>query len=164
MRPRDVRVVRIIVMALVAATLVAIVCGAAYVGLIEGWHPIPGTSVGCALHKRFHASDLAPVSSRELGLETGCLNVLINGQRTVVQDPRVLQRARAWFDARSDLWSERFLTATALDEPAIEIERCSELSGPRVSVSEDWIEFVPSKGLRRPICQGEWRALALILK
>jgi hypothetical protein len=140
---------------------------AAYIGLLFGWHPIPTTALGCALHKRFHSFSGSPVTKSEnLQLATDCLKVSIFGREEIIRDAQKIAVVRAWLDSRSDLWVENFLNAPDQGKPLIVIRGCNqppETSDTYVYLDEDWIGSVPSKRYQRPICRGEWREMAAII-
>jgi hypothetical protein len=140
---------------------------AAYVGLMFGWHPIPSTALGCSLHKRFHSFNGSPVKSENLGLATDCLKVTMLGREDIIRDTQKIATARAWLDARSDLWVENFLNAPEQVMPRIVIRACNQPgtsdSDSYVYLNDDWIGFNPSKRHQRPICRGEWREMAAIM-
>jgi hypothetical protein len=138
---------------------------AAYVGLMFGWHPIPSTALGCSLHKRFHSFDGSPVKSENLGLATDCLKVTMFGREDIIRDASKIATARAWLDARSDLWLENILSAPEQGPPRIVIRACNQpgTSDSYVYLNDDWIGFDPSKRHQRPICRGEWREMAAII-
>lgn len=141
--------------------------GAAYVGLMFGWHPIPSTALGCSLHKRFHSFSGSPVTKSEnLQLATDCLKVTIFGREEIIRDAQKIAAVRAWLDSRSDLWVENFLNAPDQGKPLIVIRGCNQPAGTSetyVYLDEDWIGFAPSKRYQRPICRGEWREMAAII-
>ncbi|MEO8681810.1 MAG: hypothetical protein ABI665_22380 [Vicinamibacterales bacterium] len=141
--------------------------GAAYVGLVFGWHPIPATALGCSLHKRFHSFSGSPVTkSEDLQLATDCLKVTIFGREEIIQDAQKIAAVRAWLDSRSDLWVENFLHAPDQGKPLIVMRGCNQPAGTSdtyVYLDEDWIGLVPSKLYQRPICRGEWREMAAII-
>jgi hypothetical protein len=148
---------------IVVAVFSALLWGAAYVGLLFGWHPIPSTALGCSLHKRFHSFNGSPV---KLQLATDCLKVTISGREEIIRDAQKIAAIRAWLDSRSDLWLENFLNGPDEGTPIIEIRACNQPPGTSdayVYLDEDWIGFSPSKRHQRPICRGEWREMAAII-
>ena len=134
-----------------------------------GWHPIPTTALGCSLHKRFHSFDGLPVKSENIGLAKDCLKATIFGREEMLLDAQKVRAVRAWFDSRSDLWLENIIKGIAPDqgEPLIVIRACDQPSGASdayVYLNEDWIGSYPGKMHQRPICRGEWRQMAAIIK
>ena len=149
-----------------AVVFVLAVGGVGYGALIFGWHPIPSTALGCSLHKRFHSFHGPPVKFGDLLQATDCLDVTIRGREAIVRDTHKIASVRAWFDSRSGLWVENFLSAPDQSPPVLTIRTCDP--SPRTSdvyvyLSEDWIGSSPGKRLQRPICRGEWREVADIL-
>ena len=167
LRPVVRRSLRVAVAAIAALVLIVVLSIAAYVGLIFGWHPIPSTSLGCSLHKRFHSFSGSPVTKSEnLGLATDCLKVTISGREDIIRDADKIAAVRAWLDSRSDLWIENFLNPPDQGKPLIVIRTCNQPRGTAetyVYVDEDWIGFYPSKRYQRPICRGEWKEMAAIV-
>ena len=153
--------------AISVVVLLVLLWVAAYIGLIFGWHPIPTTTLGCSLHKRFHSFSGSPVTKSEnLQLATDCLKVTIFGRDEIIRDAQKIGAVRAWLDSRSDLWVENFLNAPDQGKPLIVIRGCNQPAGTSdtyVYLDEDWIGFVPSKRYQRPICRGEWREMAAII-
>ena len=99
-----------------------------------------------------------------------CLKATIFGREEILRDAQKVAAVRAWFDSRSDLWIENIIKGIAPDqgEPLIVIRSCDQPSGTSdtsyVYLNEDWIGFYPSKMHQRPICRGEWRQMAAIIK
>ena len=160
------RTLRAAVAAISVVVVLVLLWAAAYIGLIFGWHPIPATTLGCSLHKRFHSSSRSPVTKSEnLRLATDCLKVTVSGREDIIRDAQTIAAVRAWLDSRSDLWVENFLNAPDQGKPLMVIRRCNQPRGTSdtyVYLDEDWIGFVPSKRYQRPICRGEWREMAAI--
>jgi len=107
------------------------------------------------------------VKSENLRLATDCLKVTMFGREDIIRDTQKIATARAWLDARSDLWVENFLNAPEQGPPRIVIRPCNQPgtsdSNSYVYLNDDWIGFDPSKRHQRPICRGEWREMAAIL-
>jgi len=161
------RSLRAAVAAISAVVLLVLLCVAAYIGLIFGWHPIPTTSLGCSLHKRFHSFSGSRVTKSEnLQMDTDCLKATIFGRDEIIRDAQKIAAVRAWLDSRSELWVENFLNAPHQGNPLIIIRRCNQPPGTSdsyVCLDENWVGFHPSKRSQRPICRGEWREMAAII-
>jgi hypothetical protein len=167
LRPAVRRWLRLTVAAIAVLVLMVLLAVGGYVALISGWHPIPSTTLGCSLHKRFHSFSGSPVTKSEnLGLATDCLKVTISGRDQAIRDIQKIAAIRAWFDSRSDLWVENFLNAPDQHKPLIVIRACNQAPGTSetsVYLDEDWIGLNPSKRFQRPICRGEWKEMAAII-
>jgi hypothetical protein len=153
------------------ALIIAAVYLAVYIGLPAlfalnyGWHPLPGTRLGCALHKRFHGGT-GVVSSEQLGFRTSCLIVRRQGRSYTITDQQRITAIRAWIDERSDLWLENILTIGSGGESLAAIRPCHRPDGTlqiEIYVTEDWLGDSPSKRYQRPICRDEPRQLLEIL-
>jgi hypothetical protein len=88
-------------------------------GPMFGWHPIPSTALGCSLHKRSHSfGDFTAMFENSM-LATDCFKVTIFGQEEIVRDAQKIAAARAWFDARSDLWTENLISLAGPPTPLL---------------------------------------------
>lgn len=165
--PHSLRRPLLMVAAVLGLLAVVLVAGLpAYVKLRSGWHPIPSTAIGCSLHKRFHSFDGRPVRFDNLHLAGDCLKVSTLGREEIVTDQKKIAAARAWLDARSNLWIENFLSRQEQPPPTMEIRTCGPVSASTdiyVYLNDDWLGFHPSKRFQRPLCRAEWRELAGIL-
>jgi hypothetical protein len=105
------------------------------------------------------------VKSENLGLATDCLKVTMFGGEDIIRDTQKIATARAWLDARSDLWLENILNPPEQVIPRIVIRACNQpgTSDFYVYLSDDWIGSEPGKRHQRPICRGEWREMAAII-
>jgi hypothetical protein len=130
----------------------------AIVALSFGWHPVPNTSLGCALHTHFHegATDYDAASTLR-GAE--CLVMSIGASDYVLREKEGVSSVSRWLNARRAGWGENVLHVYASPStgPFVTLRGCAQDPEKErvITVSRDWLGVTRGKDMSRPICPEE---------
>lgn len=142
----------------IALTLAGVAYATSFVALtIFGWHPMPDTVLGCALHVRFHSWTARREEPHQIIAGADCLKITIDGRTGRMRDRPRIAALGTWFAARSDGWQEAPILFGGPTQLTVEVQPCGR--DQRILANQDWIGVSVGKGFWRPICRDEWRQL-----